>query len=282
MSDAPIDGKPKDLADQESWADKPTLQTAATGAGISLSAPAVPAAGQLRRGPRRSTEELRALVSQNQARFADATAEEVLGWAAEEFGEALAVACSMAADTVLPALVSQSVVNVDVLFLQTGYHFDETLATRDALAASWPVNVVDVWPELSVAEQDQRHGKDLFATDPGACCGMRKVEPLARALSGYEAWVTGIRREDNALRADAQLVEWDQTHQMVKLNPIAAWSFEDVLGFATSHGVPTNPLLADGYPSIGCRPCTRRVAPGEDPRAGRWAGLAKTECGIHL
>ncbi|WP_420174825.1 phosphoadenylyl-sulfate reductase [Luteococcus sp. OSA5] len=232
--------------------------------------------------PRRTAEELLATVVEGQRRFVDAPAEELLAWAAEEFGDALAVACSMAADTILPALVSQTIPNVDVLFLETGYHFPETLATRDELARTWPVTIREVLPQLTVGEQDLKYGPKLHDRDPGRCCGLRKVEPLARALGGYEAWVTGIRREDNALRANAQLVEWDATHQMVKLNPIAAWSFDDVLDFATTHGVPVNPLLADGYPSIGCAPCTRRVAPGEDPRAGRWAGLAKTECGIHL
>ncbi|GAA1392634.1 phosphoadenylyl-sulfate reductase [Luteococcus peritonei] len=281
MSDAPVDGKPKDLTRQGD-----SLGAAAregfVAPGLQLGAPVVPAAGSLRTGPRRSTEELRALVDANQQRLATSSAEELLGWAAEEFGEALAVACSMAADTILPALVSQTIPDVDVLFLETGFHFPETHQTRDALATSWPVNVVDVLPAITVEQQDEQYGPRLYERDPGACCGIRKVEPLARALSGYEAWVTGIRREDNALRANAQLLEWDATHELVKLNPIAAWSFEDVLDFATGHGVPTNPLLADGYPSIGCQPCTRRVAPGEDPRAGRWAGLAKTECGIHL
>ncbi len=243
----------------------------------------VPTPGTRRTGqPRRDDDVLHAIVTDAQKRFANASATELLEWAAAEFGDALAVACSMAADTILPALVSQTIPDVDVLFLQTGYHFPETLTTRDELARTWPVNVVDVWPEQSVEQQDAEHGKDLWSRDPGACCGLRKVAPLAESLAGYEAWVTGIRREDNVLRADAQLVEWDATHHMVKLNPIAAWSFDEVLDFATTHGVPTNPLLADGYPSIGCQPCTRRVLPGEDPRAGRWAGLAKTECGIHL
>ncbi|MFZ2259305.1 MAG: phosphoadenylyl-sulfate reductase, partial [Luteococcus japonicus] len=211
--------------------------------------PATPVVRERRE--RRSSAELQQLVEQAQQRFVDAPAEELLGWAAEEFGTELAVACSMAADTILPALVSQSVPGVDVLFLETGYHFPETLQTRDELARTWPVNIVEVLPRITVAEQDAQYGAKLHDRDPGACCGIRKVEPLARALRGYEAWVTGIRREDNALRANAQLVEWDQTHQMVKLNPIAAWSFDDVLDFATTHGVPVNPLLADGYPSIG-------------------------------
>ncbi len=233
-------------------------------------------------GRRRSTEELRALADEASERFADATAEEVLSWAAEEFGPALAVACSMAGDTVLPAIVSSVHPGVDVLFLETGYHFAETLGTRAELETVLPINVVDVLPRLTVAEQDEQYGKDLFARDPGQCCAMRKVEPLNRELAGYEAWVTGVRREDNELRRHAKLVEWDATHRMVKINPIAAWTFDDVIDYAGRHGVPINPLLTEGYPSIGCEPCTRKVLPGEDPRAGRWAGLAKTECGIHL
>ena len=231
---------------------------------------------------KRSPEELEALVGEFAEGFADASAEELLRWAAEEFGDSLAVACSMAADTVLPALVAEHRPGVDVLFLETGYHFAETLRTREDLAAALPITIVEAKAERSVPEQDAEHGARLHDRNPALCCQLRKVDPLDEQLAGYEAWVTGVRREDNALRANAQLVEWDERHQMVKLNPIAAWSFDDVLAYAENNFVPINPLLAQGYPSIGCAPCTRRVAPGEDPRAGRWAGLAKTECGIHL
>ncbi len=233
-------------------------------------------------GRRRGAEELHALADDAAARFADADPAEVLGWAGETFGDALTVACSMAGDTVLPHLVSQHVPGVDVLFLDTGYHFAETIGTRNEVATTLDVHVVDVLPDLTVAEQDATYGARLFERDPTACCAMRKVAPLNRELAGYEAWVTGIRREDNELRAHAGIVEWDHTHHMVKINPIAPWSFDDLIDYAAAHGVPINPLLTDGYPSIGCEPCTRRVEPGEDPRAGRWAGLAKTECGIHL
>lgn len=234
---------------------------------------------------RRSEDELRAIAAEGAARFAGGGSEaaaEVLAWAAEHFGDKLAVACSMAGDTVVVDLAATALPGVDVLFLDTGYHFAETLGTRAALQAVRNVNVVDVVPEHTVAEQDSLYGKDLFARDPGSCCQMRKVEPLDGSLEGYEAWVTGLRREDNVLRADAALVEWDERHRMVKINPVAPWSFDELLDHAESHQVPVNPLLADGYPSIGCKPCTRRVAEGEDPRAGRWAGLGKTECGIHL
>ena len=193
----------------------------------------------------------------------------------------VAVACSMA-DAVLPHVVSRVLPGVDVLFLDTGYHFTETVGTRDAVAATMDVTVVDVTPELSLAEQDERYGPDLWSRDPAACCRLRKVEPLARALSGYEAWATGVRREDAPTRTHTPLIGWDATHEIVKINPLAAWSMEELTGYADQHGVLINPLLYDGYPSIGCAPCTARVKPGDDPRSGRWAGFTKTECGIHL
>jgi phosphoadenosine phosphosulfate reductase len=223
---------------------------------------------------------LRALALDAQERLADADADTVLAWAAEQFGRRLAVACSMA-DAVLPHVVSRHVPGVDVLFLDTGYHFPETVTTRDEVADLLDVTVVDVRPELSVAAQDRAHGPDLFARDPGACCRMRKVEPLRQALSGYDAWVTGVRRDEGPTRAGTPLVTWDEAFGLVKLNPLAAWTFEELLEHSQRHRLPVNPLLARGYPSIGCLPCTRPVAPGEDPRAGRWAGFAKTECGLH-
>jgi len=214
--------------------------------------------------------------------LADATAGEVVAWAARTFGSNLAVACSMAGDTVLPHLVAAVAPGVDVLFLETGYHFAETLGTRDALASVIDAHIIDVLPTQTVAEQDAEYGEKLHDRNPTLCCQLRKVDPINAELAGYEAWVTGIRREDNALRANARVVEWDSAHQMVKVNPLAAWTFDEVLDYAGTHQVPVNLLLTDGYPSIGCAPCTRRVEPGEDPRAGRWAGLAKTECGLHL
>ncbi|HZI98122.1 MAG TPA: phosphoadenylyl-sulfate reductase, partial [Actinomycetales bacterium] len=170
---------------------------------------------------------------------------------------------------------------VDVLFLETGYHFAETLRTRDAVAAALPVTVVDVRARQTVPEQDAEYGPRLHDRDPATCCRLRKVEPLADSLAGYEAWVTGVRRDESPLRATTPLVTFDERHHLVKLNPLAAWSAADLTDYARAHDVPLNPLLADGYPSIGCAPCTHSVAAGEDPRSGRWAGLPKTECGIH-
>ncbi|QQE48126.1 phosphoadenylyl-sulfate reductase [Micrococcus luteus] len=233
--------------------------------------------------PTEDLERLQALAESGAAELGwDAPAEAVVDWAARHVDlRRAAVACSMA-DAVLPHLVAQRMPGVDVLFLDTGYHFTETLATRDEVARRLDVTVVDVLPELTVAEQDERHGKDLFARDPGLCCATRKVEPLNRALAGYDLWFTGVRRDEAPTRTNTPLVGWDEAHGMVKVNPVAPWSFDDLVGYATDHDVPVNLLLQNGYPSIGCRPCTRPVAPGEDPRAGRWAGTAKTECGIHV
>ncbi len=229
---------------------------------------------------RRDTDELRTLADDAGRRLADARAEEVVAWAASEFGGSLAVACSMA-DAVLPHLVSRFSPGVDVLFLETGYHFAETRSTRDAVAARMPVTVVDVMPKLTVEQQDAELGPRLHDRDPARCCATRKMEPLAEQLASYEAWVTGVRRDEAPTRAGTPLVAFDHQHGLVKVNPLAAWSSDDLLDYAQLHDVLLNPLLTDGYPSIGCAPCTRRTAPGEDPRAGRWAGLAKTECGIH-
>ena len=206
----------------------------------------------------------------------------MIRWVAENFETSdVAVACSMA-DAVLPALVAKHLPGVDVLFLDTGYHFPETMGTRDLVQESLDVNIVDLKPELTVEEQDREYGKDLFASDPAACCRMRKVEPLNKALAGYKLWFTGVRREEAPTRTNTPLVTWDDSHGLVKANPMATWSFDDLVDYANENGVPVNMLLTNGYPSIGCQPCTRPVAEGEDPRAGRWAGLSKTECGIHL
>lgn len=230
--------------------------------------------------PLRSRDELKAIADQAQAKFAEAGADDVLAWVAEEFGYRTAVACSMA-DAVLPHVVQKHLPWVDTLFLETGYHFAETLGTRDAVASTMQLTIVDVTPQRTVAEQDAEFGKDLFARNPSLCCQMRKVEPLAEQLANYEVWITGVRREDSPLRAETPLVEWDEKNGMVKVNPLAAWTFDELLAYAGENDVIINPLLNDGYPSIGCAPCTQRVAPGEDPRSGRWAGLDKTECGLH-
>ena len=209
-----------------------------------------------------------------------ASAEELLKWTDETFGGDYVVASNMQ-DAVLVAMAAKVRPGVDVLFLDTGYHFAETIGTRDAVEAVYGVHVVNVTPEKTVAEQDQLLGKDLFASDPAACCRMRKVEPLGKALKGYSAWVTGIRRVEAPTRANAPLISFDKAFGLVKINPIAAWSDEEMDAYIDANDVLVNPLVHEGYPSIGCLPCTAKPVEGADPRSGRWAGQSKTECGLH-
>jgi phosphoadenosine phosphosulfate reductase len=231
---------------------------------------------------RRSVEELKALAAQGASDLAgkDHDADAIAAWAAEHFPGTLTVACSMA-DAVLPHIVAEHAPGVDVLFLDTGYHFSDTLVERQLVAETLDVNIVDVKPVLSVAEQDEAHGKDLFARDPAACCRMRKVEPLRQALGAYEGWVTGVRRDEGPSRANAPVVSWDEAFGLVKINPLVTWSLEDLLRYSNEHRLPVNLLVTNGYPSIGCEPCTQAVGDGDDARAGRWSGFAKTECGLH-
>lgn len=228
----------------------------------------------------RPVAELRALALEGERTLADASAEKIVEWAVEQFGPRLAVACSMA-EAVLPHMVSKVMPGVEVLFIDTGYHFDETIATRDEVARRLPLTVVDVTPRRTVPEQDAEFGDRMHSWDPVQCCEMRKVAPLRHALTRYEAWATGLRREDSPLRKDTATVHWDAKNALVKVNPLAAWTQDDLEAYVWDNDVPLNPLLSQGYPSIGCAPCTRRVGTGEDARAGRWAGFDKNECGIH-
>jgi phosphoadenosine phosphosulfate reductase len=228
----------------------------------------------------RSEAELRELVRHAGAELELAPAEVIIEWAAATFGDRFAVTSSMA-DAVLAHIASSVAPGIDVVFLDTGYHFAETIGTRDAVAATLPVNVVNVTAEQTVAEQDATYGKDLFARDPDLCCALRKVKPLEDALAGYDAWATGLRRDETHNRVIAPVIGWDEAKRKVKVSPLARWTEDEVERYIIENNVLVNPLRYDGYPSIGCWPCTRRVAPGEDPRSGRWAGTGKTECGIH-
>ncbi len=213
--------------------------------------------------------------------LAGAPAEDVIAWAAKTFGPKICITSSMS-DAVLVSLVAKQLPGVDVLFLDTGYHFPETIGTRDAVSAVYPVNVINVTPPTTVAEQDTELGPRLYSRNPDLCCYLRKVEPLERALAPYDAWFTGIRREETEARHDTKVVSWDARREMVKVNPIVEWTQQQVDDYIASEGVLVNPLTYDGYPSIGCRTCTARVEDGADPRSGRWAGTAKSECGIHM
>ena len=226
--------------------------------------------------------DLRALAERGAEELGpDATAQQVLAWAAETFGNRMIVASNMQ-DAVLVELAAKARPGVDVLFLDTGYHFAETIGTRDAVETVYDVRIVNATPEHTVAEQDSLLGKDLFARDPNQCCALRKVAPLQKTLAGYDAWVTGVRRVEAPTRAATPLVTYDEKFGLVKVNPIAAWTDEEMDAYIAEHNVLVNPLVAEGYPSIGCAPCTRRVPPGEDPRSGRWAGTGKIECGLHV
>lgn len=228
----------------------------------------------------RDPRTLRGIAEAAGRELESATAQEILVWAADEFGAGLAVTASMQ-DLLLVQLAAQARPGIDVLFLDTGYHFVETIGTADASEVVYDITLRRLRPELTVSEQDARHGADLFARDPDTCCALRKVAPLNAALAGYEAWATGLRRAESPTRANTPVVAFDERKGKVKIAPLARWTDEQVVRYLAEHGVLLNPLLSDEYPSIGCAPCTRKVLPGEDSRAGRWAGLAKTECGIH-
>ena len=221
------------------------------------------------------------LAAQAAQSLAGAPAQDVIGWAAETFGSRLCITSSMT-DAVIIHLASRQVPGIDVLFLDTGYHFPETIGTRDAVSAVYPVNVVNVTPPTTVAEQDAGLGPRLYSRNPDLCCYLRKVVPLEQALAPYDAWITGVRRDETDARSDTSVVSWDPQREMVKVNPIVEWSQQQVDDYIAENGVLVNPLVYDGYPSIGCRTCTVKVADGADPRSGRWAGTAKTECGIHI
>ncbi|MFG1780377.1 phosphoadenylyl-sulfate reductase [Micromonospora sp. NPDC049051] len=228
----------------------------------------------------RSGAGLPELAEQAGHELEDAPAEEVLRWAADAFGPRFCVTSSLA-DTVLIHLAARTVPGVDVIFLDTGLHFPETLAVRDRVTATLPVTLRSVRPELTVAEQDRRYGPRLHERDPDSCCDMRKVQPLRAALERYDAWAAGLRRDESPSRADTPVVHYEHARRKVKVNPLARWTDEDVARYLARHDVPVNDLRARGYASIGCQPCTRPVRDGEDPRAGRWAMFDKTECGLH-
>lgn len=234
--------------------------------------------------------QLRELAARGADELDGASATDLLRWTDAHFGGVNGprgwatcnyVVASNMQDAVLVDLASKVRPGVPVLFLNTGYHFAETIGTRDAVESVYDVRVLDVTPEHTVAEQDELLGKDLFASNPNECCRLRKVVPLTKALRGYSAWVTGIRRVESPTRANAPLISFDEAFHLVKVNPLAAWTDQDVQTYIEQNNVLVNPLVDEGYPSIGCAPCTTKPAQDADPRSGRWQGQAKTECGLH-
>lgn len=234
--------------------------------------------------------QLRELAERGAADLEGASASELLRWTDEHFGGVNGprmpatcnyVVASNMQDAVLIDLAAKVRPGVPVLFLDTGYHFVETIGTRDAAEAVYDIHLINVRPEHTVADQDELLGKDLFARDPHECCRLRKIVPLDKALNGYAAWVSGLRRADAPSRANAPLVSFDERFKLVKVNPLAAWTDQDLTDYIDENNVLVNPLVQDGYPSIGCAPCTVRPVNIGEPRSGRWHGRSKTECGLH-
>ncbi|MCW2588114.1 MAG: thioredoxin-dependent phosophoadenylyl-sulfate reductase [Mycobacterium sp.] len=225
-------------------------------------------------------ERMRALAARGSSELDGASAIQVVRWVDENLAGSYVVASSMK-DAVLIDIAARVRPGVHVMFVDTGYHFAETVGTRDAVEALYDVTVIDVRPEHSPTEQDALMGKDLFATQPNECCRLRKVVPMSRALRGYCAWLTGLRRADSATRADAPLISYDEAFGILKVNPLAEWSDDQLQDYIEATDVLVNPLVHEGYPSIGCAPCTSIPQESADPRSGRWAGRAKTECGLH-
>jgi len=201
-------------------------------------------------------------------------------WASQTF-DSLVLMSSMG-DEALVHLASEAAPGIEIAFIDTGYHFAETLGTAAAFGAGRPLVLLTVTPELTVAEQDATHGPRLYERNPDLCCALRKIQPLERTLAGRDAWITGMRRVDAPTRKDIEIIGVDAKRGMVKLNPLALWTQEQTDEYVQRHDVLLNPLRDAGFTSIGCAPCTRPTAAGEDPRAGRWSGHGKTECGLHV
>jgi len=209
-------------------------------------------------------------------------AADILAWAAHQFAPRVTFGTGFGAEgCVLIHLIAEQALPIDVFTLDTGLLFEETYELWRRLEVRYGLRIRPVRPALSVTEQRAAFGDALWARDPDRCCGIRKVAPLQHELAGMDAWITAIRRDQTPERAEAAIVEPDTASDRVKINPLAAWSHDDVWSFIHANAVPYNPLHDRGYPSIGCAPCTTPVREGEDPRAGRWRGREKTECGLH-
>jgi phosphoadenosine phosphosulfate reductase len=221
------------------------------------------------------------LIREQAEKLENASTEDIIRFAVETFPN-ITFACSFGAeDVVLVDMLQKISPSTDIFYLDTDFHFKETYETRDRLMERYGMTFVEVKPKLTPEEQAAEHGDALWSRDPNACCNIRKVEPLTRILGQYEAWITGIRRDQAPTRANAKKIEYDTKFGLVKFNPLASWTSEDVWNYIRENNVIYNPLHDQNYPSIGCEYCTRQVMPGEDPRAGRWSGSDKTECGLH-
>jgi len=228
-----------------------------------------------------SPEELRGLADHS-ARLEKATPEEIVAWAVETYFPKLTMATAFGPEgCVILSILAKIEPRVYVFNLDTGYQFPETLDLRERIARKYGIQVDLQRPELSVGEYEAANGGPVYATDSDRCCLERKIKVLHRVVRGYHAWMSGIRRDQSAHRGKAPIVGWDKKFGLVKINPLANWTAKEVWQRIQAESIPYNPLHDQGYPSIGCWPCTRGVLFGEDERAGRWSGTAKTECGLH-
>lgn len=216
-------------------------------------------------------------------RFRAASPEDLIRWAAQEWGQWMALTCSFggAAGMVLLDMVARVAPKTPVLYIDTGLLFGETYDLIERVRDRYAIDLRVAQPRQTLAQQVAIEGETLWARDPDRCCKLRKVQPLAEALAPFDAWITGVRRDGAATRAGAQRIEWSKKYNLVKLNPLALWSEREVWQYIHAHNVPYNPLLDRGYRSIGCHTCTR-LPMTADPRSGRWAGFGKTECGLHV
>ena len=229
-----------------------------------------------------SAAELQTLQVLNEA-FETQTPQDILTYAVGTYYPDIVLASSFGAeDAILIDMIHRINPKTPILYLDTDFLFKETYEIRDRLIQRYGIAPIQVKSLLTPEQQAEKFGDKLWERQPDECCNQRKVEPLTRALKSYKAWITGIRREQSPTRANAKLIEWDPKFELVKFNPLARWKTEDVWTYIKLYEVPYNPLHDQNYPSIGCTYCTRPVLPGEDPRAGRWAGFAKTECGLHI
>ncbi len=221
-------------------------------------------------------------ITELSLQFENEQPQDVVSWAVSTFNKDIAFACSFGMEDVcIVDMIAKTGVETNIFYLDTSLLFKETHELIEKLGDKYGIRFESVSTECSLEQQAERHGDDLWTVDPDLCCNIRKVAPLKKKLSALKAWMTGIRRDQTPERAQAKTVEWDNKFELVKINPIVKWTNADTKDYIIKHGIPYNPLHDKGYPSIGCKPCTFSVKPGEDPRSGRWKGFAKKECGLH-
>jgi phosphoadenosine phosphosulfate reductase len=222
-------------------------------------------------------------IEQLALRFESSSVEEILEWAVERFAPRLVMTSNFGAEGVVVIdKLARIAPQTPVVYLDTGFQFHETDRLKERIRERYRINIVEQRAELSVVEQNRSYGEKLYERDPDQCCRIRKVEPLKKALARYDGWIAALRRDQSPSRANIGVVEWNARQGLVKIHPLAAWTRRDVWDYIIRNKLPYHPLYDDGYTSIGCEPCTRRVAAGAHERSGRWEGKGKLECGIHL